>query len=181
MQNMNLGDPSSRDPARSDKRAESRRTILASLEEFRREIVAVTRLAERSLAIYATRLEPEIYAYPAFVEAVKRLVLARSFARVRILVAEAGAESDSDHPLAAIAARLPAMMEFRVMPAEQCDGSSFVVADEAAVVYRLHCTRWDGIAELYDPPVAKMYLGRFDRIWPNAAPLRIDASRQHHA
>lgn len=181
MQNMNLGDPSSRDPARPDKRAESRRTILASLEEFRREVVAVTRSAERSLAVYTTRLEPEIYAYPAFVEAVKRLVLARSFARVRILVAEADAALDSEHPLATIAARLPAMMELRLMPTEQCDGSGFVVADEAAVVYRMHCTRWDGIAELYDPPVAKMYLGRFDRIWPDATPLRIETPRQDSA
>lgn len=175
---MRFGEPLPPGSIAPDKAAaETRRSILSTLDEFRSQAVAVTRLAERHLVIYTGRLEPEIYEHPAFVEAFKRLILARSFARVRILVAEAGPLLDMGHPLATIAARLPSMVDIRIMPDDQYDASGFIVADEAAVVYRMHCTRWDGIAELHDPAIAKMYLDRFDRVWPVAASMVTDAEQ----
>lgn len=159
---------------------ESRRNIVSSIDEFLSHAVAVTRAAERNLAIYTGRLEPEVYAHPSFIEAVKRLVLARPFARIRILIAEPHC-GPSDHPLIAVAARLPTLVEMRIMRADQYDASAFIVADESAVVYRMHCTRWDGIAELYDPPVAKLYLGRFECAWADAGKFVMDSEQSQSA
>lgn len=160
--------------------ADTRRNIVSTKEEFRAQAVAVARHAERNLVIYTGRLESEIFEYPAFVEAVKRLVLARPFARVRILVAEPH-ELSIRHALMAIAVRLPSMVDVRVMPADQYDASGFIVADDCGVVYRMHCTRWDGIAELNDPPIAGMYLGRFEHIWAASEPLALDDAESQSA
>lgn len=149
--------------------ASATRVVLSSMEEVRQQIVAVTRQAERSLAIYTKVLEAEIYEQASFVEALKRLVLARPFARVRILLAEH--DVHDKHPLFVMAARLPSLMEIRAMPMRQYDASVFVVADERAVVYRMHCTRWDGMADMQDQPVAKMYLGKFEQAWAESVSL----------
>ena len=34
---------------------------------------------------------------------------------------------------------------------------SFCIADETALVYRLQASRWEGIADTYEPAVAKLY------------------------
>lgn len=146
------------------------RTVLTSMEEVRSQMVAVIRQAERSLALYTKTLEPQIYEHPSFAEALKRLTLTRPFARVRVLVAEQDA-LHRKHPLIVMAARLSSIIEIREVPAKLYDASVFVVADERAVVYRIHCTRWDGMADMQDQPVAKMYLAKFDQAWAEGLPL----------
>ena len=42
---------------------------------------------------------------------------------------------------------------------------SFCIADETALVYRLQANRWEGIADTYEPAVAKLYGKMFDEIW----------------
>ena len=57
-------------------------------EEVRAGVVDVTRCAERSLVILTPDLEPEIYDHDEFLEALKKFILARSFARVRVLISD---------------------------------------------------------------------------------------------
>ena len=42
---------------------------------------------------------------------------------------------------------------------------AFAVADETALVYRLQATRWEGIADTFEPAVARLYGKMFDEIW----------------
>ena len=49
-------------------------------------------------------------------------------------------------------------------------------ADDRAIVYRVHSDRWDGVADLNNPPVARQYLDEFDEIWHASSPD--EASRQ---
>ena len=42
---------------------------------------------------------------------------------------------------------------------------AFCIADETALVYRLQASRWEGIADTYEPAVAKLYGKMFDEIW----------------
>ena len=37
-------------------------------------------------------------------------------------------------------------------------------------MYRVHPDRWDGVADLNNPPVARQYLDEFDEIWHASAP-----------
>jgi hypothetical protein len=37
-------------------------------------------------------------------------------------------------------------------------------------VYRVHLDRWDGVADLNNPPVARQYLDEFDEIWHASSP-----------
>jgi hypothetical protein len=42
---------------------------------------------------------------------------------------------------------------------------AYIIADNFAISYRLDASRWDGIADICSPAVAKRYLADFDRIW----------------
>jgi len=42
---------------------------------------------------------------------------------------------------------------------------SFCIADQTALVYRLQASRWEGIADTYEPAVANLYGKMFDEIW----------------
>jgi hypothetical protein len=42
-------------------------------------------------------------------------------------------------------------------------------SDDRAIVYRVHPDRWDGVADLNNPPVARQYLDEFDEIWHASA------------
>ena len=61
---------------------------LSTLAEVRAHVTAVTASARRALAIYTQDLEPLLYDHEPFLEAIKHLVLARSHARVRVLIAD---------------------------------------------------------------------------------------------
>jgi len=43
--------------------------------------------------------------------------------------------------------------------------AAFIIADDRALVYRVQASRWDGIAELNDPLIARKYLAYFDEVW----------------
>jgi len=45
---------------------------------------------------------------------------------------------------------------------------SFCIADETALVYRLQHAKWEGIADTYEPSVAKLYGKMFDEIWQDS-------------
>jgi hypothetical protein len=62
--------------------------------------------------------------------------------------------------------RLNSYIEFRHVREDlRTHAESFCIADEAALVYRLQDNRSDGIADTYEPAVAKLYRKMFDEIW----------------
>src|SRR5258706_9571471 len=64
------------------------RMILSTMPEVRDASLKVAKSAQRLLSIFTQGLEPQVYGEEPFLDAIKRFVLARSYAKVRVLLAD---------------------------------------------------------------------------------------------
>ncbi len=113
------------------------RSILSNLEEYRAAVAEIATRANRTLSIYTTDLEPLIYDHDLFLEPVKRLVLARSHARLRVLISNPGRVSREGNRFMMMARRLTSYIDLRnVAPEYRSNPCSFIVADDKAIAYR---------------------------------------------
>ena len=141
------------------------RTIVSTLPEVRAASVKVAKSAQRLLSIFTADLDPLIYGEEPFLEAIKRLVLARSYAKVRVLLADPSRAMIDNNRFLALARRLTSCIDVRAMsPEYPASAGSFIIADDKALVYRPQIDRWDGIADLDDPAVVRRYLNFFDEV-----------------
>jgi hypothetical protein len=142
------------------------RQLLSTLEEVRDATVEVTGLADRALAILTHDLEPEIYDHDDFLEALKRFILARSFARVRVLIVDPTRAIKNGNRFVGMGRRLNSYIEFRhVKPEFRNHVEAFCIADNKALVYRPLAEQWRGMADTFQPAVARTYLNAFDELW----------------
>lgn len=142
------------------------RRVLSGKGEFAEAVADIAALAARSLAIFTPDLEHGVYDTPRFLEAVKRLVLSRSHARIRVLISDPGRVQHSVNRFLYVGRRLSTFIEFRQVPQRFADRSdAFLIADGAALVYRAKADRWQGVADSCEPRMARIYLGQFDEIW----------------
>jgi hypothetical protein len=154
-------------PASGDSTSTSgTRTILTTMPEVRMASLKVAKSAQRLLSIFTHDLEPLIYGEEAFLDAIKRLVLARSYAKVRVLLAEPTRAMVDNNRFLGLARRLTSCIDLRAMSSEcAASAGAFIIADDRALVYRLQADRWDGISDMNDPAVARRYLNFFDEVW----------------
>lgn len=144
----------------------NRRWILSSREETRQAAVAIASEARRSLAILTPDLEPGIYDHNDFLAIVKRLVLAKRYAKVRVLVTDPGRTQRNGNELVGVARRLNTYIELRNAHEDyRGQREALLIADDTALLYRIDAHRWEGIADSYDPAVARRYLDFFDGLW----------------
>lgn len=144
----------------------SSRKVLSSPDEARQAVEDVARSATRSLAIFTHDLEPAIYDQDTFLDIVKHLVLSRSYARIRVLVLDPMRAIKDGNRFVALGRRLNSYIEFRNVHKDYRDHTeAFCIADNTGLVYRLDAARWDGIADTYEPTIAKRYLKFFDDVW----------------
>jgi len=142
------------------------RSILSTLEEYRAAVSELATRAQRSLSIYTPNLEPLIYDQDCFLEPVKRLVLARGHARMRVLISDPARASREGNRFMQMARRLTSFIELRNVPPEfRNNPASFIVADDRAIAYRQQAARWDGIVEFDDQSVVRRHLAYFDEVW----------------
>jgi hypothetical protein len=142
------------------------RALLSGKEEIKAAIIEATGKAQRALAILTPDLEPEIYDQEDFLDALKRFVLARSFARVRVLITRPSKTMKSGNNFVAMARRLNSYIEFRHLKPELGErGDAFFIADERAIVYRARIDAWEGMSDPSEPAVARYYLDTFDELW----------------
>lgn len=128
--------------------------------------IEVAGQATRRLSIYTHDLEPGIYDDPDFLEVVKHMVLSRTYSRIRVLIADPTRAIKNGNQFVHLGRRLNTYIEFRNVREDlRTHPESFCIADDTALVYRLDASRWEGIADTYEPAVAKMYGGTFDEIW----------------
>ncbi|HZF15134.1 MAG TPA: hypothetical protein VE046_04235 [Steroidobacteraceae bacterium] len=147
------------------------RTILTTLDEVRSAAVAVASQAQRMLTIFTQDLEPLLYDQNPFLDAAKRLVLARSYAKVRILVADPSRTIWEGNKFFGMARRLTGCIEMRnIHKTVATNPSAFLIADDRALLYRLQSSRWEGIAEMADQAVVRKYLDYFDEAWRASEP-----------
>jgi hypothetical protein len=147
-------------------RTENHVRVIASLEDMRAAVDAVASSAQRLMSIYTPDLEPDIYDQNAFLEIVKRFVLARRFAKVRVLLSDSGRLLRDSNRFIAMGRRLTSCIDIRpAAGAVKQRAAGYLIADDRAIVYRVHPDRWDGVADLNNPPIARQYLDEFDEIW----------------
>ena len=160
-------------PARSEEHVR----VISSLEDMRAAVDIVAASAQRLMSIYTPDLEPDVYDQNGFLEIVKRFVLARRFAKVRVLLSDSGRLLRDNNRFIAMGRRLTSCIDIRpVVGAIKQRAAGYVIADDRAIVYRVHADRWDGVADLNNPPVARQYLDEFDEIWHASA---IDEHARH--
>jgi hypothetical protein len=142
------------------------RQVLSTVEEVRAAVVETTKLAIRGLSILTHDLEPQIYDHDDFLETLKRFILARSFARVRVLILDPNRVIKTGSRFVTMGRRLNSYIEFRnVKPEYRTHPEAFFIADELALVYRARAESWAGMSDTHEPAVARIYLSTFEQIW----------------
>ena len=155
------------------------RQVLSTRAEVRAAVVEIASLATRSMAIFTHDLEPEIYDHEDFLDTIKRFVLARSFARIRVLIVDPSRAMKHGNRFVTIGRRLNSYIEFRNVKEDYRNHpEAFCIADESALVYRIDANRWEGMADTYEPAVARSYLNTFDEIW-NACEVDPELRQMH--
>lgn len=146
-------------------------TVLSTLPEVRSAVCQVAAAAQRLISIYTPDLEPDLYDQSPFLEVIKHFVLARSFAKVRVLLAEPTRVMRDSNRFVAMGRRLSSYIDIRYVAAQAGQrASAYLIADDRAIVYRMRADTWDGVADINNPPVARLYLQEFDQIWDASAP-----------
>jgi hypothetical protein len=147
-------------------REKGKRWVISTREEMRQAVIEVAGEASRKVSIFTHDLEPGIYDDPEFLEIIKRLVLSQTYARIRVLIADPMRAIKNGNNFVHLGRRLNTYIEFRHVREDlRTHAESFCIADETALVYRLQASRWEGIADTYEPAVAKLYSKMFDEIW----------------
>jgi hypothetical protein len=142
------------------------RSILSTLDEYRSAVAEIAKRANRSMSIYTPNLEPLIYDQDMFLEPLKRLVLARGHARLRVLISDPARVVREGNRFMQMARRLTSFIELRNVPPEFRDNpAAFIIADASAIAYRQQCSKWEGIVEFNDQQIVKRYLAYFDEVW----------------
>jgi hypothetical protein len=142
------------------------REVLTGAAELRSAIVDIVAHAERTLAILTPNLEPDLYEHTAFLDTVKRFVLSKTFARIRVLITEPERTLRSGNQFVQMGQRLNTYIQFRNLdPALRPITEAWCIADADSIVYRADSTSGDGVVDSYAPGLAKRYLNRFDELW----------------
>lgn len=153
--------------------------VISSLEEMRAAVDAVAASAQRLMSIYTPDLEPDLYDQNGFLDIVKRFVLARRFAKARVLLSDTTRLLRDNNRFIAMGRRLTSCIDIRpAVGVARQRACGYLIADDRAIVYRVHSDRWDGVADLNNPPVARQYLDEFDEIWHASSPDELP--RQSH-
>ena len=147
-------------------RENSKRWVISTRDEMRQAALAVVGEAQRKVSIFTHDLEPGIYDNVEFLEIIKRMILSQTYARVRVLIADPSRAIKNGNNFVHLGRRLNTYIEFRHVREDlRTHAEAFCIADETALVYRLQASRWEGIADTYEPAVAKLYGKMFDEIW----------------
>ncbi|HEY6483621.1 MAG TPA: hypothetical protein VIY54_08825 [Steroidobacteraceae bacterium] len=140
--------------------------VLTTLAEVRAAVTEIAAGARRLLSIYTPDLEPELYDQTSFLEITKQFVLTHSFAKVRVLLAEPTRVMRDSNRFVAMGRRLSSCIDIRYVAAQAPQrASAYLIADDRAIMYRLRADTWDGIADVNNQPVARLYLQEFDAVW----------------
>jgi len=150
----------------AEAKEKGRRWVISTKEEMRQAVLEVATVATRKFSIFTHDLETGIYDDPDFLEIIKRLVLSQAYSRIRVLIADPQRAIKTGNTFVHLGRRLNTYIEFRHVREDlRTHAESFCIADETALVYRLQASRWEGIADTYEPAVAKLYGKMFDEIW----------------
>ncbi|QGU34037.1 hypothetical protein E6P07_11815 [Thermochromatium tepidum ATCC 43061] len=122
--------------------------------------------ARRELLIHDPRLEAALYDQIPFLEAVRRLALARPGFCVRVLLFDPRAATQVGHRLIELARRLTSRVTIRrVADEDQERLDAFLIVDETGYVHRPLAERMEAIADYANPRDARRMRQDFERLW----------------
>ncbi|MFO1427595.1 MAG: hypothetical protein U1F11_11630 [Steroidobacteraceae bacterium] len=141
-------------------------TMVNSIEEMRATVNRVAASAQRLMSIYSPDLEPQLYDQTEFLDIVKRFVLGRNFAKVRVALGDGSRLLRDGNRFVAMGRRLTSYIDIRVIqnPVPQ-RAAAYIIADDKAIALRTSLKTWEGIADFNNPPIARAHLAEFDAVW----------------
>jgi hypothetical protein len=126
--------------------------------------------ARRELLIYGPTLDPVLYDQEPFLEAVRRLALARPGFCVRVMLFDPRAASQGGHRLIELARRLTSRIAIQRVADEDRDRlDAFLIVDERRYVQRRLADRMEAAADYDDPPAARRLRQEFERLWERSS------------
>ncbi len=144
---------------------------LAGTQPIRDVSVHLAQQARRELRILTRDLESRIYDQPAFLDALKQLVLSSSQSRIRILLQDDQPAVKYGHRLIELARRLTSNIAIRVPTAEYRDyAANFLVADDSGYILREIATIYEATADYHAPLKAERLIAFFDSVWEHSLP-----------
>jgi len=165
-------------------RTKASKRVVSSLDEYRAVVTEIAMRARRSLCIYTPDLEPMLYEQDAFLDALKRLVLARSHGRVRVLILDPAGAARDGRRFMQMARRLTSSINLRTVPAEhRANPCAFISADGKAIAFRPDAAEWTGYVEFNDDGIDRTPIDYFEEVWsgslvqPQLQPAAFDWSR----
>ena len=122
-------------------------SVITSIAEARIAVDTAAASATRMLSIYTQDLEPEVYDQTPFLEIIKSFVLARSFAKVRVLLVDPTRVMTDTNRFIAMGRRLSTYIDIRYVASHmpQQRSCAYLIADERAIVYRLRADTWTAL------------------------------------
>ena len=147
-------------------RTQGAREVLTGTPELRGAVVDIVAHARRSLTILTPDLEPDIYEHVEYLDVLKRFVLARTYARVRVLITQPERTIRQSNQFAQMGQRLSTYIQFRNLAIDRRPvKEAWCIADNDAIVYRADHMSGDGIVDTHAPEIAKRYLAVFEDLW----------------
>jgi hypothetical protein len=107
-------------------------------------------------------------------------VLAKRYARVRVLVTEPQRTVRNGNRFVALGRRLNTYIDFRNLREDYRTEvhDAYIIADDRAVMYRANGRRYDGIIGKQEPVIARQHLEAFEQPWVDSA-FRDDVRMAH--
>ncbi|HMM77551.1 MAG TPA: hypothetical protein PJ986_17740 [Gammaproteobacteria bacterium] len=141
----------------------------ARAEELRRVLLELAQQARRTIDLVSRHLDPPLCDREDFVDAVKRLVLGSTRARVRILVMDPAPLVGHGHRLLPLVQRLSSYIELRVPGPEHRElNEAWLVADNDGYAHRRFSDRYEATCNFHDPRYATLLSNRFEELWQRA-------------
>jgi hypothetical protein len=136
--------------------------VLTSIDDVRAAVKRVAAGAQRLMSIFTEDLEPDVYDQAPFLDIIKRFVLSRNFAKVRVLTHRPLQLIGNSNRFVAMSRRLSSYIEIRT--------ANPVYANRVSAMYRTRAQQWDGVAGFNQPPIARLHLAEFDEMWIGSPP-----------
>jgi hypothetical protein len=153
-------------PAATEPAPSASMTVVNSLEEMRAVVNRIAASAQRLMSIYTPDLEPQLYDQTEFLDIVKRFVLGRNFAKVRVVLGDGSRLLRDGNRFVAMGRRLTSYIDIRVVQTPVAQrAAAYIIADDRAIALRTSLKAWDGIADFNNQPIAKAHLAEFDAVW----------------
>src|SRR6267142_122202 len=125
---------------------------LETLADNRNAAVGIARSAKRELVLFSHDLETALYDNEEFIATVRALATSSRFARIRIVTIDPGPAIRAGHRLVTLAQRFSSYIEIRRAASDHASlVETFLVADEAWLLYRPVASRYEGYADVHAP------------------------------